>query len=76
MGFEFADSVVKSLDDRLHLLDSEPLLNVLRTVDIPGLQVEDEDPLRPRLVVAVDDPVKERGSFSMNSAVPQILIRL
>ena len=36
-------------------------LNVLRAVDIPGLQVEDEDPLRPRLVVAVDDPVQERG---------------
>ena len=43
----------------LHLFDRIPLLDVLRAIDVPGFEMEDEHPSRPRVVVTVGHAIQQ-----------------
>ena len=75
LSLQFYDSTVKLLHEGRELLGREALRDVLRTVEVPCLDMEDERSLGLAGVVWSASCSKSSGSSSITSLQPQIFTR-
>ena len=74
--FQFSDAVLQAFNDRGDLAVGIALVNMLRTVDVPGFNVEQNGTLDLADIVGVVKTLVQFASLpSMTSARPQTLIR-